>query len=155
WVLLGLVAAAIPVLLHLVQRRDPPERLFPAVRYLEDATREHKRRVRLRNLLLLLCRTTLVVALVLAAAGPLARRAVPLGRHAPSAVVVVLDNSASSGAVIDGAPVLDALVGEAREVIGRATPADRLWLLLADGVMRPGTARELLSRLDHLQPLPG
>lgn len=155
WVLLGLAAAAIPVLLHLVQRRDPPERLFPAVRYLEDATRDHKRRVRLRNLLLLACRAALVVALVLAAAGPLARRAVPLGRHAPSAVVVVLDNSASAGAVIDGAPVLDALVREAREVIGRATPADRLWLLLADGVTRPGTARELLARLDHLQPLPG
>lgn len=155
WALLGLVAAAIPVLLHLVQRRDPPERLFPAVQYLEDATREHRRRLRLRHLLLLACRTVLVLALVLAAAGPLARRAVPLGRHAPSALVLVLDNSASSGTVVGGTPLVEALVREARAVLSRATPADRLWLLLADGVMRPGTREELLGRLDEVVPVPG
>jgi hypothetical protein len=153
WALLGLLAAAVPVLLHLVQRRDPPERLFPAIQYLEDATREHRRRLRVRHWLLLACRTLLVVALVGAAAGPLARRAVPLGRHAPSALVLVVDNSPSSAAVVEGAPLLDALLAEARAVVSRATPADRLWLVLADGVTRPGTATELLARLDDVTPV--
>lgn len=155
WALFGLLAAAIPILLHLVQRREPPERAFPAVQYLQDATREHRRRLRFRHWLLLVCRTLLIVALVLAAAGPLLRRAVPLGRHAPTAMVLVIDNSASSAAVVDGAPLVSLLVARAREVLARATPADRLWLLLADGVARPGSATELLARLDEIAPLPG
>lgn len=151
WLLAGLVFAAVPILLHLVQRRDPPERAFPAIQYLSDATRDHRRRLRLRHWLLLLCRTVLIVALVLAAAGPQARRGVPFGRHAPTAVVLVLDNSASSAAVVDGTPVLDRLVAHAREVLSRATVADRIWLVLADGIARPGTAAEIVARLDEVQ----
>ena len=47
-VLLGLAAAAIPVLLHLLARREPPTVVFPAVRYLVSTTREHQRRLKLR-----------------------------------------------------------------------------------------------------------
>ena len=101
WALAGLAAAAIPVLLHLLARREPPTVVFPAVRYLITTTREHQRRLKLQNLLLLLLRTLLIVALVLAAAGPtLPRRGV--AGHAPSALVLMLDNSPSSGAVVAG-----------------------------------------------------
>src|SRR5256885_2130404 len=55
--LLGLAAAAIPALLHLLQRRVPPELDFPAVRYLSAAERESARRLKLRHLLLLILRT--------------------------------------------------------------------------------------------------
>lgn len=147
WALLGLLIAAIPVLLHLVERHQPPEQSFPAVRYLEDATRDQRRRLRLRDLLLLLLRTALIVLLVLAAAGLRWRGSVPFGAHAPLAAVLIVDNSASSAAVIDGVPVLTALTRAATEVLGRATAADRVWLILADGVARPGTATELQQRL--------
>ena len=70
WALVGLVAAAIPILLHLLARREPPTVVFPAVRYLITTTREHQRRLKLQHLLLLLFRTLLIIALVLAAAGP-------------------------------------------------------------------------------------
>ena len=73
--LLGLAAAAIPALLHLLQRRTPPELEFPAVRYLSEAERESARRMKLRHLLLLLLRTLLIVVIVLAAARPLVDRA--------------------------------------------------------------------------------
>lgn len=154
WALLGLVAAAIPILLHLVERRQPPERAFPAVRYLEDATRDQRRRLKLRHLLLLALRTLLVVLVVLAAAGVRLHRAVPLGAHTPMALVLIVDNSASSGAVMDGEPTIEALRATARAVLERATPSDRLWLLLADGVARPGTATELLARLDAVEVIP-
>src|SRR5205807_58537 len=42
--LVGLVAAAIPALLHLLHRRTPPELEFPPVRYLSDAERRSARR---------------------------------------------------------------------------------------------------------------
>src|SRR3989440_597976 len=71
--LLGLAAAAIPALLHLLQRRVPPELDFPAVRYLSAAERESARRLKLRHLLLLILRTALIIVIVLAAARPLVR----------------------------------------------------------------------------------
>ena len=69
--LLGLAAAAIPALLHLLQRRIPPELDFPPVRYLSAAERESARRLKLRHLLLMILRTALITVIVLAAARPL------------------------------------------------------------------------------------
>lgn len=145
WVLAGLTAAAIPILLHLLARREPPTVVFPAVRYLVTTTREHQRRLKLQNWLLLLLRTLLIVVVVLAAAGP----TVPLSGvpgHAPSALVLILDNSPSSGAVVDGVPQLRQLVAAGRRVLARATPEDALWLVAADGIPRRGDR----ARLDEL-----
>ena len=145
--LLGLAAAAIPALLHLLQRRVPPELDFPPVRYLSAAERESARRLKLRHLLLLVLRTALIVMIVLAAARPL----VPLrggGAHQPTAAVIILDNSPSSGAVVDGGLVLDRLRVAARSSLARTTSADRLWLMLCDGVLRGGTREALLAIVD-------
>src|SRR6266480_2669401 len=62
--LVGLAAAAIPALLHLLERRVPPEAEFPPLRYLSEAERQNARRLKLRHLLLLLLRTALIVLLV-------------------------------------------------------------------------------------------
>jgi len=153
WALAGLVAAAVPLLLHLLARREPPTVVFPAVRYLITTTREHQRRLKLQHLLLLLLRTLLIVALVLAAAGPtLPHRGV--GNHAPSALVLVVDNSPSSGVVVGGASRLSQLQGAARRVLERATPDDALWLLAADGVPRRGDRRTLLDGVAALPVSP-
>lgn len=153
WALLGLGAAALPVLLHLVHRREPPEVAFPAVRYLEDATRDHRRRLRLRHLLLLAVRTLLIVAAVLAAARPTLARG-GIGDHAPSALALIVDNSASSAAMVDGVATLDRIVNAARRTLDRATPADRIWLITADGVARPGSTAALQDRLGTLRAEP-
>jgi len=131
--LLGLLLAAVPPLLHLLGRRRPPTVLFPAVRYLAATEREHSKRLKLRNLILMLLRVAIIVLVVLAAARPVAR----IGRggsHPATAVALVLDNSLSSGAVVGGSRVLDALRDGARRVVERITEDDRLWLVLADGV---------------------
>jgi hypothetical protein len=149
--LLGLAAAAIPALLHLLQRRTPPEVDFPPVRYLSAAERESARRLKLRHLLLLILRTALIIVIVLAAARPL----VPLrggGAHQATAAVVILDNSVSSGAIVDGGLVLDRLRVAARASVGRTTAADRVWLMLCDGVLRGGTREALLATIDSTRP---
>jgi len=145
--LVGLATAAIPALLHLLQRRIPPEIDFPPVRYLSVAERESARRLKLRHLLLLILRTALIVVIVLAAARPL----VPLqggGAHQPTALVIILDNSPSSGAVVDGGLVLDRLRVAAISAVGRTTFADRVWLMLCDGVLRGGGREALVATID-------
>ncbi|MFN8645610.1 MAG: VWA domain-containing protein [Gemmatimonadales bacterium] len=151
WALLGLPLVGLPLLLHLMQRRDPPTVEFPAVRYLVQVTEEHQRRLKLRHWLLLLVRTLLVLAVVLAAAGPAASLARG-GTHAPSALVVVLDDSPSSAAVVAGTPRLTDLRAAARRVLERATPADAVWLLTSDGIARRGTPATLRAQVDSLEP---
>jgi len=151
-VLLGLAAAAIPALLHLLERRVPPEAEFPPLRYLSEAERQSARRLKLRHLLLLVLRTALIAVLVLAAARPLVpSRGGGSLVHEPTALAVILDNSPSSGLVIDGRPVLERLKATARASLARATAADRLWLVLADGVARAGTRETLLATVDSVR----
>ncbi|HEV8177210.1 MAG TPA: BatA and WFA domain-containing protein, partial [Gemmatimonadales bacterium] len=153
WMLAGLAAAAIPILLHLLARREPPTVVFPAVRYLVSTTQEHNRRLKLQNWLLLLLRTLLVATLVMAAAGPSA----PLNGvpgHSPSALVLIVDNSPSSGTTADGSPQLAQLVAAGKRVLARATPEDALWLIAADGVPRRGDRAALSELLGNLTVSP-
>jgi hypothetical protein len=153
WMLAALPAVALPLLLHLLARREPPTVAFPAVRYLRTATAEHQRRLRLQHWLLLLLRMLLILALILAAAGPTMQLSGVPG-HAPGALVIILDNSASSGAMVGGTPQLESLVHAARQALDRATPDDALWLVPADGRPRRGSAAILKSLLDSLAALP-
>lgn len=133
--------AGVPLLLHLMRRRLGARMDFPAVRYLARAEQEHSRRLRLRNLALMLLRVLLILLVALAAARPVAR--VAGAGHPPTALAVVLDNSMSTGVVVDGAPVLSTLGELAVAVLGRASADDRLWLVTADGEARGGSAADL------------
>ena len=152
WLLLG-GAVAVPLLIHLLRRRIGVRVEFPAARYLARAEQEHSRSLRLRNLLLMLLRVLVVLALALAAARPVTRW-VGAG-HAPTALAVVVDNSMSTGAVIDGRPVFDRIRAAARDLLAASAAGDRLWLVTADGRVRGGTAGTLTAELDRLEPLAG
>jgi hypothetical protein len=153
WALLGLAAAGIPVLLHLFARREPPTVVFPATRYLAETARAHYRRLTLQHWLLLLIRTLLIVALVLAAAGPTWPSGGP-GTHAPVAVAVVLDNSLSSAATAGGTPVFEQLREAARQIFSAARADDALWLVAADGLPQRGSREELAAVTNRLAPSP-
>jgi hypothetical protein len=151
--LLGLAAAAIPALLHLRQRQTPPTVLFPAVRYLSETKREHSKRLKLRNLLLLILRTLIVIFVVLAAARPVATVSMG-GVHAPTAVALILDNSLSSGVVLGGNRMLDQMVERARAVLDRVADSDHLWVMTADGIPQRMSAVDARRLVDSLSPLP-
>src|SRR5256714_12230648 len=119
--LVGLAAAAIPALLHLLERRVPPEGEFPPLRYLSEAERQNARRLKLRHLLLLLLRTALIVLLVLAAARPLFPTQASGGAlPEPTAPPRVLPHPPSSGLVGGGGPLLQRLESMARGSLVRA-----------------------------------
>ncbi|MFQ5704588.1 MAG: BatA domain-containing protein [Gemmatimonadales bacterium] len=151
--LFALAASAIPTLLHLLARRLPPVFVFPAVRYLTATEREHSRRLKLRNILLLVMRTLIIILLVLAAARPVVRVASG-NAHPPTALAVVVDNSLSSGAVDGGRLMLDALVEAAGKVLDRVNSGDHLWIALADGIPRRMTKLHAKQLLDSLAPSP-
>jgi hypothetical protein len=152
WVLAGLGLAALPLLLHLFARREPPTVDFPAVRYLAETARAHQRRLHVQHWLLLALRTLLILLIVLAAAGPSLRAG---GRsHAPTALVLILDNSLSSGVTAGGTPLIEPLRAAAAAVLDRATADDALWLLTTDGPPRRSSAPELRAVVDSVVPSP-
>ncbi|HVM43696.1 MAG TPA: BatA domain-containing protein, partial [Gemmatimonadales bacterium] len=151
--LLLLGATLVPPLLHLFQRHRPPDVEFPAVRYLRQTEREAQRTIRLRHLLLLLLRVAAVALVALAAARPVVPARVGTG-HEPTALVLILDHSLSSGAVSAGARVLDDLEARAGGTLRAAAPADALWVIGADGVARRGSRAELLAAVAAAKPEP-
>lgn len=123
------VAVGVPLFLHLFQRHRARRLSFPALRYLERTEREHARQIRFRQLLLLFLRMAILLLLVLAGARLFVR-----GRgaaHPPTALAVVLDNSASSGRVVGERRVLDQLKELALATLEDAGPDDRIWVLRA------------------------
>lgn len=148
WLLLAAAASAVPVFLHLLRRGEGRRLSFPALRYLLRTEREHARRIRLRQLLLLLLRVAAVVLPALAGARPFLRGAG--GAHPPTALAVVLDNSLSSGRVAGAERVLDALERRALDAMARAGSDDRIWVLRAGepwDVATPGDAAAARSRI--------
>lgn len=153
WALLLGALAGVPLLLHLLRRRTGVKVDFPAVRYLLRAEREHAREVRLRNLLLMLLRVGIVLAVALAVSRPVGP--LPGFGHPPTAIALVIDNSASSAAVRGDGPVLRTLVQAARDVVNAASSSDLLFLVTMDGDLRAGDAPALLGALDSLVPIDG
>lgn len=152
YLLFGL-GIAVPLLIHLMRRRTGARIEFPAARYLARAEREHSRTLRLRNLILMLLRVLAILAIALAAARPVARW-VGSG-HAPTAIAIVIDNSLSSSAVVNGRPLLDQFKTMARSVLAGATSSDRVWLVTIDGEIRGGSAGALRDDIDRLEAIAG
>ena len=151
--LLASIAVAVPILIHLLRRRETRTLVFPALRYLKRTTREHARIVRLRQLLLLALRITAVLLAVLAGA----RLVLPLGGSddPPAALAIVVDNGLTSGAVVGDGRLLDSIRARATEALGRAGPRDRIWLIEAGApgvASRPLSLEEAHARLADLSP---
>ncbi|HUF30484.1 MAG TPA: BatA and WFA domain-containing protein [Gemmatimonadaceae bacterium] len=151
--LIAAAAAAVPLLIHLMRRRIGTRVDFPAVRYLARAEREHSRKLRLRNLLLMLLRVAAVLAVVMAAGRPVVR--LEGSGHAPTALAIVLDNSLSTTAIVAGRPELERLRERARAVARLSGVDDRLWLVTADGSVHGGERSAVLEAIDRVEPLAG
>ena len=146
-------AAGVPLLLHLLRRRISLKVEFPAARYILRAERENSRKLKLRNLLLMLLRILAVLFIALAAARPVGRL-IGAG-HAPTAMAIVLDNSLSTSTIVDGAPLFRRLRTAALAAARQATPSDRLWLVTADGRVVGGSMATIADAIERLEPMAG
>ena len=152
WLVLS-AAVAVPLFLHLLRRRIEIRREFPAARYLLRAEKENVRRLKLRNMLLMLLRTLALFFLALAAARPIS--ALFGSGHVPTGLVVVVDNTMSTGAIVDGSPLLLRLKTVARAVVEGTESNDQAWLVTADGAVTGGARNAVLEAIDRIEPLGG
>ncbi|MEM9586287.1 MAG: BatA domain-containing protein, partial [Planctomycetota bacterium] len=74
--MLGIAAAALPVILHLMGRKEPKKVVFPAVRFLSRRIETQRSRLRIRRWWLLALRVLALCALAIGLAGPIIDRSV-------------------------------------------------------------------------------
>lgn len=91
----GLLAASIPIIIHLLNRRRHKTVMWAAMQFLLKATRESRGKKKLRHILILTCRTLGIAALAAAAARPVLSGIMGWSGGKPDVVVLVLDRSAS------------------------------------------------------------
>lgn len=153
--LIGLLAAGIPPLLHLMSRVRAKDQPFPTLRFLRRSMEKTARRRRLQNWLLLLVRSLLLAVLAVAVAEPIVRAGESvLGGDAP-AVTAVLDTSYSMNFRSSSDARVDRFAGAVAEVgqllSGDDQPATAALLTAtaspADAVLTP-RLDELRKRLD-------
>jgi len=139
FVLAGLVAAAGPVLIHLLNRRRFKVVPWAAMDFLREAIVHSRRILQLRDLLLLALRTLCIVAFGAALAQPFLSGIVSTGGDArPVHAVLLIDNSLSMGyatgrKVVDGEEqnitLLDEAKDQAGEVIRQVPAGSRISIL--------------------------
>ena len=130
--LLGMLAALIPLVIHLSRSRRTKRMRFSTTRFFTDQFLRSYRMSRLKELLLLLCRMALFALFAIALAKPLL---MPKGGSflfgASRAVVLVLDNSASMSHSEDEVTMFERARAAGRQVLGELGPGDSASIVLA------------------------
>jgi hypothetical protein len=130
--LIGTLAAAIPLIIHLSRSRRTKKMRFSTTRFFTDQFLRSYRMSRLKELLLLACRMALCALLAIAFAQPLF---MPKGTSFLSSssrcVVLVIDNSASMGYTENGRTQLDRARQVARELVNGLGSGDTVSIVLA------------------------
>ncbi|MCB9727669.1 MAG: BatA domain-containing protein [Deltaproteobacteria bacterium] len=121
WMLLGTLAAAIPVIIHLINRHRARVRPFAAVEFLLLSDKRLARRLRVRQLLVLALRVLLMLAIPFALAKPYLQDepAPGVDLAEPGAVVLIVDDSLSMQAVPEAGAdsLLQRAVARAQEAV--------------------------------------
>lgn len=144
--LVGLVAAAIPLIIHLFNFRRPRRVEFSSLAFLREVQRSTMQRVRIKQWLLLALRTLAIAALVLSFARPTIEGGLAdsLGGKSPTSIAIVVDNSPSMSQRDARGAYFDQAMDAARAVASATEARDEVFLVTTGG--GPGEART---------PLPG
>src|SRR5688572_18308142 len=120
---LGLAAVSIPIIIHLLMRRRRKPVMWAAMRFLLEAYKQHRRRLRMEQLLLLAARCLLIALVALALGRPLLGAAGLIGRGPVSLYLLVDDGLAASALGEGDAPALERHKAAAAGLLAQLDPA--------------------------------
>ncbi len=152
--LAGLICAAGPVVIHLLNRRRFRQVEWAAMGFLLEALTRQRRRLLLRDLLLLVLRTAAVFLFGLALARPfLTGDGSSIDAHSPRHLILLLDNSLSMGYRQVNETLLERAKDEARKLIESLPEGSQITLLFTCGRVDDGRGplRRKSDALDLLE----
>ena len=146
--LIGLLAALIPVAIHLIRREKPPKVMFSTIRFLKKTSKKLVLFQHLQQIALLLLRAAVIVLLVLAFARPLFNQSVARLLDAdPQSAIILLDLSMSMRLQEN----FDQAKAEALAVLDRLSGGDEVGLIAFSGAA--DVVRELETEGDQIREL--
>jgi hypothetical protein len=153
----GVGLAALPFILHLFFRQTPKRVVFPALRLVRERQKRSRKKLKVKNWLLLLARMGLLALMALALARPRLWSNTSLGdREVPTAIAMVFDTSLSMEYKERDRTRLDEAKERARAVLTRAHESSRVFVIdssdpIAPVALSPTAARK---RVDALAIVP-
>ncbi len=138
--LAGVACIAIPIIIHFLMRRRRRPIQWAAMRFLLEAYKKHRRRLRLEQLILLATRCLLIALIAVALGRPLLSSAGLLAGSGATTVYLVLDNSLTASAIdTSGEETLVRHKRLADAILARldAAAGDRAGLVLLGGPADP------------------
>jgi hypothetical protein len=144
--LVGMLAALIPLIIHLSRSRRTKKIRFSTTRFFTDQFLRSYRMSRLREILLLICRMALFALFAMALAQPFWNPKEKPGAVATSgsrSVVLVFDNSGSMGYADGGQTLFDRARGAALNMLDTLKSGDTAGIVLA-GRRDPDVGPEVL-----------
>jgi len=137
--LIGLLAAAIPIVLHLLSSVRAQDVMFPTLRFLRLSMEKTARRRRVQHWLLLLLRAAMFALLALAVAEPISRATGGWLSGKRYAAVLILDNGYSMAVNAGAGSRLERAKAEAASLLGgEDKPSLAAVLTTSAGVNSPG-----------------
>lgn len=143
--LIGLAAAVIPFILHFLNLRKLKTIEFSSLAFLKELQQTKIRRLKLKQLLLLIVRTLLIIFIVLAFARPAVRSTFlgSIGSNAHSTIVILLDDSFSMARRDEGGDYFSQAKQAALEIVNILKDGDDAYLIklsdLPEATIDPST----------------
>jgi hypothetical protein len=141
FVLFGLAAAAIPIVLHIFNLRKLQTIEFSTLSFLKELQKTKIRRLKLRQLLLLFLRTLLVILIVLAFSRPTLKGSLPggLAEQAKTTAVILFDDSQSMTASDEQGELLQQAKNSATVIVNLLKDGDEVFLVKMSDIPIDGT----------------
>jgi hypothetical protein len=131
WMLWGMAAGSIPIVIHLLNKRKFRQTDWAAMRFLLAAIKKNKRRIELEQWILLAIRTLLILLLVGAMARPVLESLAPaVFAGERSHRVLVIDGSMSMSRKLTDQARFDRAKNLARQIVKEARRGDVLSVIL-------------------------
>jgi hypothetical protein len=131
--LAALGAVAAPIIIHLIFRLRKKVVVFGSLRFLEKIVKKNRRRLRLRDLILLLLRIAVVALIALAFARPYLKGTSAAGEGERRDVVYVLDDTFSMRAARLARTNLEEAKNRITDDLASLKPGDRAGVVLVTG----------------------
>jgi hypothetical protein len=131
FVLFGLAAAAIPILLHLLNLRKTQTVEFSTLYFLKELKKSTIRTIKIKQWILLLLRTLLILFAVLAFSQPIYNGSLPLlsSMQSNKSIIVVVDNTSSMLHSTNAGSLLSQVKNEVRSLIEELSENDELCIM--------------------------
>lgn len=138
--LFGLLAVAVPVIIHLINLRRPQKIAFSTLAFFRELRKSTIRRIRIKQYLLMALRAAALLFLALALARPFIPPTLSgtAGSDKPSAIAIIVDNSPSMGRIGSGGPLIEQARTVARRLIDTGLPSNRYYIAGTNGSAREG-----------------